>query len=589
MSVESPDILSVLYVEKDQDTFDLICSSLESNLTFPSLVDRATNLSEALSRIKDRPYQLLLIDSELDGSVDLAMLEEIKKIKFFLPFVLMVPIHNDMLVRKAYQYGVADLIVKSQFHFQELAGRLRAIYEKHRQKAVSSVSAAVDQGGKAMTGKISQQPIQPFQFSHPGDREIRDALTGVYNHSHLFERMVDEFARAKRHSYPLACLVLDIDHFKSINEKWNHRVGDELLKETAQLLFQNCRLGDFVARYGGEEFAVLMPHTDYQGAMEAGERLRRVFSENRFLVDSEDIHLTISVGIAAFPEDYMEKRAELLTFSVQALYKSKASGRNRLTLYKDIVPIFGKDDLPTLKISEEKVMEFQRRISEIASNARRNYIEAAKAMIMALENKDRFTAGHAATCAKYAMQAAEAIGMSLDEAEIVEHAALLHDIGKVCIPDEILLKPSKLTFAEFETMRQHPYLGYKMLKPLKFLDREAQMVLHHHEWWNGEGYPCRLKGDEIPLGSRIISVVDSYDTMRNAGGRYKKTCSVEDAVKELIGCSGAQFDPKAVESFIKVLVTRGELSADGYDRVRLEEALKACQEQSIFGNDSAAA
>ena len=456
MPEESFEKLSVLYVEQDRDTFNLIRTSLESDTSFPSRVEHVSTVIDALEKIKVGSYHLLLIDSESDGRSEVAVLKELKKIKIFLPFVLMVPVQNDMLVRQAYQYGVADLIVKSQFHFHELAGRLRATYERYRQE---SVSKSLNQGGKDMSEKASQQKIQDPQNNSSEDQDTRDALTGVYNHSHLFERMVDEFARAKRHSYPVSCLVLDIDHFKSINEKWNHRVGDQLLKEAVQLLFQSCRLSDFIARYGGEEFAILMPHTDYQGALELGERLKNVFAEHRFLADSEDIHLTISVGIASFPEDFMEKRAELLTFAVQALYKSKASGRNRITLYKDIVPIFGKDDLPTLKISEDKILEFQRRISEIARNARRNYIEAAKTMIMALESKDSFTAGHAATCAKYSMQVAEAMGMSLDEAEIVEHAALLHDIGKICIPDSILLKPSKLTFSEFETMRQHPYLG----------------------------------------------------------------------------------------------------------------------------------
>jgi response regulator RpfG family c-di-GMP phosphodiesterase len=168
---------------------------------------------------------------------------------------------------------------------------------------------------------------------------------------------------------------------------------------------------------------------------------------------------------------------------------------------------------------------------------------------------------------------AAALGLGVDDAEIVQHAALLHDIGKICIPDEILLKPSRLTFAEFETMKQHSYLGYKILKPIKFLREEAQYVLHHHEWFNGEGYPCHLKGEDIPLGSRIISVIDSYDTMRTAGARYKDTCGVENAVNELIACSGTQFDPEVVKAFIEVLKSRGELTSPTYHADRLEKII----------------
>jgi HD-GYP domain-containing protein (c-di-GMP phosphodiesterase class II) len=163
------------------------------------------------------------------------------------------------------------------------------------------------------------------------------------------------------------------------------------------------------------------------------------------------------------------------------------------------------------------------------------------------------------------------MGMTIEDAEVVEHAALLHDIGKICVADDILLKPAKLTFAEYEKMKQHPYWGYKILQPIKFLREESILVLHHHEWFNGEGYPSRMKGEEIPLGSRIISVIDSYDTMRLAGGRYKKTTPVVESVNELIACSGNQFDPKVVKTFIGVLKMRNELLTDDYNKDLLEE------------------
>ena len=156
--------------------------------------------------------------------------------------------------------------------------------------------------------------------------------------------------------------------------------------------------------------------------------------------------------------------------------------------------------------------------------------------------------------------------MSIDDIEIVEQAALLHDIGKIFVPDEILMKPGKLTFAEYEEMKQHPRLGYEILKPIRFLRDECKLVLHHHEWFDGKGYPDQLKGDEIPLGSRVISVADAYDTMRLAGGRYKKTMLARDAVQELVDCSATQFDPDAVQAFIEALIKRQELRPDEYDQ-----------------------
>ena len=230
--------------------------------------------------------------------------------------------------------------------------------------------------------------------------------------------------------------------------------------------------------------------------------------------------------------------------------------------------------LPRIKISEDKVIEFQKRLSEIADSARRGYIESSKALVMALESKDPFTAGHSSRVARLSMQIAEAMGLPLDEAEIIEHAGLLHDIGKICISDEILLKPGRLTLAEYEAIKQHPYLGYRILKPIRFLQQEATLVLHHHEWFNGEGYPCRLRKNEIPAGARIIAVVDSYDTMRVAGGRYKKTMSVPETVNELIACSGTQFDPEVVQACVQVLLMRKELGADAYNKDGLRQALE---------------
>lgn len=554
--------IHLVFVEKDADTYELIRSHLASQKILYTL-ECIPRLSDAVLRTHETLCDILLIDAD-DDEDPAELFVHIGQINPRVPCLLLVSARTENLTEKIQGYSHIDLMVKNELPYGKLAERLQRIcHIRWPGRDLSAPSAEV------ISAEMSEENKNANALS-----SIRDTLTGVYNHSHLFERMAEEFARAKRHGHPLSCLVLDIDHFKSINEKWNHRAGDQLLKESVQLILGNCRLGDFIARYGGEEFAILMPHTDYKGASVVAERLRTLFAEHGFHVEAEEVRLTVSIGLCSFPEDLMEKRAELLSFAIQALYKSKALGRNRITRYQEIVPVFGKDDLPTLRISEEKILEFQRRITEVASNARRFYLDAAKAMIMALESKDSFTAGHAGSVARYTGQIVESMGLSLDESEVIEHAALLHDIGKICIPDQILLKPGKLTFAEFETMRQHPYLGYKMLKPLKFLDREAQLVLHHHEWYNGEGYPCRLKSDEIPLGARVIAVADAYDTMRSAGGRYKKTCTVEVSVNELIQCSLIQFDPRVVQAFIQVLILRGELSPKDFDKSKLEDMLK---------------
>lgn len=557
---------SILLVEKDLDYLHLVKKSLEENSRFPSTVDHAASIREALEKIKKKAYHLLLVESELEEEKGLKLLEKINRNHLQLPFILMTPIRDDQLVREAIRQGVADLIVKSEYQFQELAEKLRKCYSKFHE---GHSKGRVSNRRFAESSRLDEEAAPPkIQLS------IHDELTGLYNHSYLHERVVREFSGASRYSYPLSCLLIDIDHFRTMNEKYGYRTGEDILKQCGALLFESCRLSDFIARFGGEEFAVILPHINYKNAKELAHRLRKIFAEHRFLVEGGEIPLTVSIGVSSYPEDEMKNRSELISFANQALLYSKAIGRNAVTLYKDIMPVF-EESFPILKISEEKVIDFQRRMGEISNTARRAYIEASKALIIALETKDRFTAGHAASVAKYSLQVAEALGMSVDEAEVVQHAALLHDVGKICIPDHVLLKPARLSILEYEAMKEHPYLGYKILKPIKFLQQEAVLVLHHHEWFNGEGYPCRLKGNEIPLGARIISVIDAYDTMRIAGGRYKKTFDVQAAVNELIAYAGVQFDPQVVMAFLEVLKERGELKEGQANKSRLEEILKA--------------
>ena len=556
---------NVLVVEDDTSIFGILKKILEEDTNFPFHVDHAISIDEATSKIRSTPYHMLLVESDLEGHPGLKLIEEVNRANLHVPFVLLTPVRDDRLVREALRQGVADVIIKSESQLKDLTEKLRASFLKYYRQETKTPGMK-----RLIARSVRAKELEGEEKAK--DLAIRDELTGLYNHGYLQERIVQEFSRAARYNYPISCLVVDIDHFKIVNEDRGYRLGDTMLKECAELLFENARLSDLIARFGGEEFAVLLPHINYEGAAELATRLRQAFAEHVF-GDTEEISLTVSIGISSFPEDPMKNRCELLTFANQALFRSKAAGRNRITQYKDIVPIFG-ESLPSLKISEEKILLFQRRLSEISDQARRSYIDASKALIVALESKDRFTAGHAASSAKYCMQTAEIMGMGLDEAEVVEHAALLHDIGKLCVPDHILLKPGKLTFSEYEVMKQHPYLGYKILKPIKFLQEEAVLVLHHHEWFNGEGYPCRLSGNEIPLGARIITVIDSYDTIRIAGGRYKKTMTVEDGINELISCSGTQFDPEVVKAFIEVLKMRKELNTDNFDKEKLEEIIR---------------
>lgn len=565
----------ILAVETDNDFLLSVREGVRQHARIHCQIDQAHDFDEAIRKLRDTTYDLVLVENRIQDREGVELVQEVNKLHLDLPFILMTDIRDDTMARRALSEGVADVIIKSESQYQDLVQKLEDTclrFSAQNQKKISRRLNSLADGKK-------DEPSGAFVALKPrpdaSETAHRDELTGLYNHAFLHERIVGEFSTACRYEYPISCLMIDIDHFHLINEERGHLAGDQLLKECARMLFDSCRMSDLVSREGGEEFVVLLPHSDYKSAGELADRLRHRFSEHVFLKDSDaPVNLTISIGISSYPEDPMMRRCELLTFATQALYRAKVLGRNKVTRYREVTPSVGGASMPELKLSEEKVAQFQRRMTEISDMARRECMDASKDLLHALESKDRFSTGHGMTAARYSALVAEKLGMSLDETEAVQFAAMLHDIGKICIPDHILLKTEKLSFSEYEAMKQHPYLGYKILKPIKFLQEEAVFVLHHHEWFNGEGYPCRLRGSEIPLGARVIAVVEAYDAMRIAGGRYKRCLTVEGAVGELIKCAGTQFDPRVVKAFAEVLVARKELAPASYDAARLETLIR---------------
>ncbi len=561
--------LRLLLVESDPNYLYLIRRILEENSRFPFQIDEAPSAEAAIVKMSERHYHMMLLEDRLSENKQLDMLRLIQGAAPDFPVVLMTDMRDDILAREALFHGVSELIIKSESQFNDLAARLETSYKNFclAHPELMGSKRILREAEKRQEGSaIPPAPRIPEVDSH------RDDLTGIYNHTYLHDCLSREFAASQRYGYPLSCLFIDVDHFKAINEALSFEKGDLILKQCAKILLDNCRMTDVVARFGGEKFVILLPHAAYAGALDLADRLRQLLMKHTFLPEESQAHLTISIGAASFPEDDARQRFDLIDFSLKAALRSKLGGRNRITRYKDVLSVFA-DDFPALKMSEDKIVSFQRRLSEISDNARRAYLEASRTLIQTLETKDKFTANHSVIVARDALEIAETLGMNPEEAEVVQHAALLHDIGKLSIPDELLQKKDKLTFPEYETIKQHAYFGYKLLKPIKFLQEESILVLHHHEWFNGQGYPSRLKGVDIPLGARIIAVVDTFDTMRASGARYKKIISAQDAVRELIRCSGTQFDPVVVKAFVEVLKKRGDITEADYPKDVLERLI----------------
>ncbi|MBI4357715.1 MAG: diguanylate cyclase [Candidatus Omnitrophica bacterium] len=557
----------ILVVENNRDHGILIQGALAQwAAENGAKIELATSVSEALEKLSSSTFDLMLTDYHLPDRTGLDLLTEIQNRNLKFPVLLMAAVGDELLAVNALKSGFVDYIVKSESAFRELPHIIEGAYERFRIKQHES-ELQRDLVGKNIELQMTNEKLAALS--------VRDELTGLFNHRFFHEKMVEEFARASRYHYSLSCLMVDIDYFKSINETYGHSVGDEVLKELGRFFISSLRQADTIARYGGEEFVILLPHVDYEGAHLLAERLRKKIADTTFAQGSGlSLKINVSIGVSSYPDDLVDRKETLLFYADKALYRAKGNGRNQVFLYQSLGKDYA-DKIPELKFDDAKVYQFRQRLFDISEMAKRAYIEATKALINALEAKDPHTMGHAARVGQDAAFVSKEMGLHQDEIRIVEHAGLLHDIGKICISDEILLKPGSYSRDECEQMKEHPVLGYQIVKPIKFLADEALIILHHHEWYNGEGYPHRLKGKEIPLGARIVSVLDAYDTMRVACGRYKRTLNCEEAIRELIEGAGTQFDPEVVLHWVQVLIKRGDLDSGAYDREKLDYSVKA--------------
>jgi diguanylate cyclase (GGDEF)-like protein/putative nucleotidyltransferase with HDIG domain len=354
---------------------------------------------------------------------------------------------------------------------------------------------------------------------------LTDPLTGLGNHRHFQERLQRELGTAQEEGLPLTLCFIDVDDFKKINDRFGHPVGDRVLSQIAGRL----RQGGESFRLGGDEFAILLPKHDEAAALAAAHSIvNRISSLDLGEVEA----LTVSAGVATFP-DHGGERDELIRLADNALYWAKEHGKNRVRISRaDVVEL---SDLKRLAIGRDRAARFR----------------AAASLARAVDTRDAYTGSHSQRVAQLAGRIAEQMGLSAEQIELTRLAASLHDLGKLAVPEEILRKPASLSEPERVVLERHPQIGFRMLESLG-VDPVAEWVLHHHERWDGTGYPNRLTGESIPLGARIIFVADAFDAM-TSDRVYRRSLDHADAVAELERCSGTQFDPAIVQVFVETL------------------------------------
>ena len=360
----------------------------------------------------------------------------------------------------------------------------------------------------------------------------RDPLTGCLNRRYFF----DQFERlwSQGNLGQLSCMMLDLDRFKSINDNFGHSTGDEVLKQVAATVLQSIGATGLVCRYGGEEFCIVLVSCSLNHGSEVAEMLRRRIAALQF----PSLSVTASFGVSCGCLGAVSCQ-ELLDQADKCLYHSKNTGRNRVTRWDLMPPDF-----------QERPRERSRSTAppRSASDQPQVPYHAVACLLRALAYRDPDTASHSARVADLAVATARGL-MSAADAYVLEIAALLHDIGKIGVPDSILLKPGRLTPEEWQIMNLHARIGVEIVSSSFDCPRLVETVRFHHTFFGG-GEPGAPRGLEIPLGARIVSICDAYDAMVS-NRVYRPGRSPEAAFAELRRMAGAQFDPEMVERFIE--------------------------------------
>jgi diguanylate cyclase (GGDEF)-like protein len=366
----------------------------------------------------------------------------------------------------------------------------------------------------------------------------RDALTGLLNHGTTVALLADLLEHSRADHGCVGVALIDIDNFRLVNETYGHLAGDRALLEVARVMRAEFAETSILGRYGPDEFLVVTP-PDHSASLETAiDRLRdRIAELSLQFGESERLPVTVSAGICYAPAD-ADAATELLAIAAVVLGEAKASGGNGVRV-ADAAPA----DL---------------------GPAERSGFDVLAGLVLAVDTKDRYTKRHSEDVARYGLFLADRLGVDPELRRTVEIAGLLHDVGKIGIPDGILRKPGPLTADEYAIVKQHVALGDSIVRDVPNAGLVRAGVRHHHERWDGSGYIDGLTGEEIPLIARILAVVDAFSAMTTSRP-YRKAMSIQEALRRLEDAAGTQLDPRLVTSFVNGIETaeNAPLPGDG--------------------------
>ena len=415
---------------------------------------------------------------------------------------------------------------------------------------------------------------------------VTDSVTGLPNHRYFHTRFDEELEKTRDTGGSITVMMIDLDRFKVYNDSFGHAAGDVALKAAARTISSTMRREDTVTRYGGEEFVAILPGVDIQTApiraQEICDTLAKVFMYNPKTIFAP---LTASVGWATYPVD-AKNRDELLNRADLAMYMAKKRGRNCICGASELESVAALDSVLTEVVAQLSSAEtvgpgmvatLEKRLGQIANSSHLEELaegmlspnseatlEALNALAASIDAKDPYTSGHSQSVAKLAEDLGDMLQLSPAHKNQLRLAAILHDVGKIGVVDKVLLKEGKLDEDEKLIMRMHPILGARILQPIKAFRQILNVVLHHHEWFDGSGYPDGLAGQNIPLHARIVSVCDAYHAMTSTRP-YRQRRTPEFALAQLEAGKGTQFDPIIVDYFLQMMRKRQAENPDALE------------------------
>jgi len=419
-----------------------------------------------------------------------------------------------------------------QRHSEELYDPIVVSLSRNRQYRLVDMRTLL----KAQSDILSDLVVEVEKLS------ILDPLTGLLNRRGFFAQARKCVDQARKDDLEIAVLMVDIDLFKTVNDIYGHQIGDRVIQSVALEFMQTVRETDITGRYGGEEFIGMLSDVTEAEAFAIAERFRQRIEALVIQTDFYNISVSISIGVCHVSAGAAGMES-LFSRADKALYEAKAAGRNRVILWRNSSPYSHQGFGPVI---QNEVNSSNKEVDICV------YDDTVESWARALEMRDQETQGHAQRVVTLSVRMAEELGIEPGDCENIRRGALLHDIGKISIPDSILFKQGKLEPEEWEIMKQHPVYAYNFISPINVLEKVTDIPYCHHEHWDGSGYPRGLAGEAIPLAARIFTLVDVWDAL-TTDRCYRPAWSKADAIQYIIDQSGLLFDPALVPIFLGII------------------------------------